>query len=68
MELKYVSDEVWMWIHKKYVMSRIVQKLSSFRTNNFTYLALTNNDRVNQQTMKLITCNSKTVKYWQILQ
>ena len=44
-----VSDEVWMWVNQKYGTIRIVQKIYSFKTNTFSYLAVPNNDQLNQQ-------------------
>ena len=39
-ETMNVSNEVWMWVHWKYVMSQIIKKLYQFGTNNWTYLAV----------------------------
>ena len=44
-----VSDEVWMWVHQKYGMSRIVKIFYSFETNNCSYLAVPDNGQLNQQ-------------------
>ena len=44
-----ISDEVWMWVHKKYGMGQSVWKLYSFKTNNCSCLAVPNNCWLNQQ-------------------
>ena len=44
-----MSDEVWMWLYQKHVMSWIVQKLYWVGTNNCTYLAVPDNFRFYQR-------------------
>ena len=43
------SDEVWRWLHQKYVMVRIVWKLYSFETNKCIYLDVPGNGKLNWQ-------------------
>ena len=57
-----VSDEVWMWVHWKYGMSGIVQKMHSFETNNWSYLTVPDNNQLNRwsnETYYLQWTNSK---------
>ena len=49
MQIKYVSDEVLMWVLWIHGMIWIVQKLFSFEIDNFSYLAVTKNDGMNRQ-------------------
>ena len=42
------SDEVWRWVHQKYVMSPIISKLLSIY-KYFSYLTVTNNAWLNLQ-------------------
>ena len=61
-----VSDELWMWLHQKYKMSRIVRKLYSIKTNNCSYLAVPNSGRLNQWNNKCEwwSTNVITSKIW----
>ena len=59
MKIIDVSNEVWMWVHKKYWTSIILQKLYSFNIKNWFHLAVPDNDWFNRQKKKIITCNAK---------
>ena len=48
MQIKYVSDEVLMWVLWIHGMIWIVQNFS-FEIDNFSYLAVTKNDGMNRQ-------------------
>ena len=41
-------DEVLMWVHLKYGMIQIIRKSHSVETNNFIYLAVPDDVRLNQ--------------------
>ena len=67
-ETMNVSDEVWMWVHRKYGMSQIVRKFNSVETNKYTYLAVTNDGWLNWQKnetydLKLINSNNNNRLY-----
>ena len=49
MKIIDVNDEVWMWMHQKYVTTQIVQKFYWVKTNNCPYLAVTGDILLNQQ-------------------
>ena len=62
MNIMNINDEVWMWVHQKYGMSRIVQKFYSLKTNNWSYLTVPGNvqlNRQNNETCDLQLKNSK---------
>ena len=42
-----VRNEVWIWVHQKYGMSRIIQKLHSVETKKITYVAVPEDGRLN---------------------
>ena len=54
------SDEVWRWVHWKYVISQIIWKLHAIVKNNLSYLVVTNDIKLNQQKMN----ESDTVRSW----
>ena len=60
------GNEVWMWTHQKYGMSRIVQELYSIETRNCSCLSQTKEDRLNIRRRKFEWCsmNVSASKIW----
>ena len=52
MKLMDVSDEVWMWVHQKYEISRIIQTIYAFKANNWSHLAVPDILGLNQQNIE----------------
>ena len=44
-----MSDEVWMQVHQNHGMIQIVRKLYLVKTNNWSYLAIPKDGRLNQR-------------------
>ena len=44
-----VSDEVWMWVHWKYIIVRILWNFYSVKTNRCSYLDVPENGLLNRQ-------------------
>ena len=55
-------DEVWMWVHPKYEMIQIVQKLYKTKTNNLSYLAVPDDDQLNQWNNETYNLSCTTIK------
>ena len=53
------SDEVWRWVHQKYLISRIIKKLYLIKTNNSSYLAVTEDVCLDQQKDECEWCSMK---------
>ena len=47
MQIIDVSDEVWTWVHQKYIMNEIVQNFYAFKINDWFYLAITDSNILN---------------------
>ena len=62
MKIIDVSYEVWMWVHQKYWMSQLVCKFYPLKTNNWSYLAVNDYGRLDQQKNEKMTCNEQKVK------
>ena len=53
------SDEVWMLLRIKYVMSKIVKNIYSIKTNNCSYLDFTDGVRLDKQKDEWYWCSMK---------
>ena len=49
MQKNDVRNEVWMWVHQKYRMSRVEQKLYPLKAKNWSYLSVLEKNLTNPQ-------------------
>ena len=56
-----VSDVLLMWLHQKYEVNQIIPKLYLAETNNCSYLAVTDYDKLNKQNYEKSTRNEQKV-------
>ena len=56
-----VSDVLWMWLHQKYEMNQIIFKIYLAETNNCSYLAVTDDGKLNKQNYEKSTRNEQKV-------
>ena len=60
------SYEVWMWVHKKYGVSWIIQHIYLVKTNKFAYLAVPKNGRLDwrRNEWEWWSMNASASKLW----